>query len=183
MKPKKEGPEADPQDNYEFSSRQVLGSDYMSPPRQASHDKKSAIWKVKSWFFLVIILVIISGAIFFLSRVLDSGVSKGVDDDGWQAVFLTNNQVYFGKLLETGERYILSNIYYLQVDQPLQLAQDNLSQQIENQPDIRLIKLGNELHGPKDIMYIERANVLFWENIKEDSQIVETIKNYEKQNR
>jgi hypothetical protein len=43
--------------------------------------------------------------------------------------------------------------------------------------EINLIKLGVEIHGPEDIMYISQNQVLFWENLKSDSRIVNIIKN------
>jgi hypothetical protein len=39
----------------------------------------------------------------------------------------------------------------------------------------QLIKLGNELHGPTDKMYINRSQVLFYEQLRKDSQVVVNI--------
>jgi hypothetical protein len=43
---------------------------------------------------------------------------------------------------------------------------------------ISIIKLGDELHGPEDKMYISRNQVLFYENMKNSSKINEAIKKY-----
>ena len=89
----------------------------------------------------------------------------------YQAVFLTNNQVYFGKLAKQNSQYpVLTDIYYLRVTQPLQPSQPN--------PNISLIKLGDELHGPADKMEINRDQILFVEDLKSDSQVVRAIKDY-----
>ena len=91
--------------------------------------------------------------------------------DTYQAVFLSNNQVYFGKLHDKDDKYpVLTDIYYLRVTQPLQPSQPN--------PNINLIKLGDELHGPADKMEINRDQILFIEDLKPDSQVVAAIKNY-----
>ena len=97
----------------------------------------------------------------------------GIDSSRYQAVFLTNGQVYFGKLSDNGSELIkLSNIWYLQVQQGQQTAADKLK---DSQSQITLSKLGNELHGPDDTMSISKDQVLFWENLKNDSKVVKTI--------
>src|SRR3989344_3278876 len=91
--------------------------------------------------------------------------------DTYQAVFLANNQVYFGKLSNQNGKYpVLTDIYYLRVTQPLQPSQPN--------PNINLIKLGDELHGPSDRMEINRDQILFVEDLKPDSQVVRAINDY-----
>lgn len=97
----------------------------------------------------------------------------GVDNDTYQAVFLTNNQVYFGKLKNFNREYItLDNIYYLQASQSLQQGSQLRPEDI---PNINLAKLGNELHGPEDRMFIPKERILFWENLKTDSPVVRAI--------
>jgi hypothetical protein len=108
------------------------------------------------------------------------GVLGSVKRGQYQAVFLTNGQVYFGKISSlTTETVTLHDIYYLQQQTSVQ-NQDKKDTTSQNQ--LSLAKLGNELHGPEDTMYIERSQVLFWENVKDDSQVVKTIKQEKDQN-
>lgn len=94
---------------------------------------------------------------------------------GYQAVFFENGQVYFGKLSTSGSWLKLSDIYYLQAN-TTSLQQ---SQAVKNDSsNIQLVKLGSELHGPADYMYITRDKVLFWENLKDDSRVVDAINKY-----
>lgn len=98
---------------------------------------------------------------------------------GWQAVFLSNGQVYFGHLTDQSSQFAtLTDIYYLQVDQQtdLQKGKDTTAQQ----PKLTLIKLGNELHGPVDKMTLNRDHVLFIEDMKSDSKVVTAISDYKK---
>jgi hypothetical protein len=99
----------------------------------------------------------------------------GIKEDQYQAVFLDNGQVYFGRLSNINSSYVnLTDIYYLQVQQDgLQEGENNATAD----PQISLAKLGNELHGPEDVMYISRSKILFWENMKNDSDVVEAIIN------
>lgn len=94
------------------------------------------------------------------------------DGGGWQAVFLTNDQVYFGKLQSLSREYVaLDQIFYLRVAQPLQVG-------AAGQPALNLVKLGGELHGPTDAMYIPKDKIMFWENLRGDSQVVQAITNF-----
>lgn len=109
------------------------------------------------------------------------GFSRMGPNNDWQAVFLNNGQVYFGKIKSvTSRELILTNIYYLQViNKPLQTTQEGSSEQVQQnqqtQQELTLIKLGNELHGPTDKMIINRDYILLTEKLKNDSQVVKAI--------
>jgi hypothetical protein len=95
----------------------------------------------------------------------------------YQAVFLdsADGQVYFGKLTQLNKDYYkLTDIYYVRVTtvQPSDSASDSTQQ-------ISLAKLGSEIHGPEDSMYIAKDKVMFWENLKEDGQVVTAIREYQ----
>ena len=91
-------------------------------------------------------------------------------------VFLTNGQVYFGKMVENNEKEIvLNNVYYIQVN--ANTAPEKTANAL-NQTSFNLVKLGNELHGPTDQLFINRLQVVFYENLRDDSKVVESIKNY-----
>jgi hypothetical protein len=97
--------------------------------------------------------------------------------EGYQAVFLSNGQVYFGKIQNENRRYLeLTDIYYLQLKDSLQ-GQD-INKNDDEKSDMSLVKLGNELHGPADRMLINRDQVLFIENLKNDSKVIKAIGEY-----
>ncbi len=121
-------------------------------------------------------LLLIFGALwFFLGRfgIVPAGDFPSVSEAKWQAVFLTNNQVYFGHLQNYDRGYAaLRGIYYLQAQPPVQPEQAA--------PNMNLVKFGSELHGPEDMMFIPKNQILFWENMRADSQVVRTIENAKK---
>ena len=120
----------------------------------------------------IVVIVIIVLIIIFLWP--QSRGFPGVNGDTYQAVFLTNNQVYFGELRDYSKEYVvLENIFYLQVSGPLQQA--NTSDDSPDRSSINLVKLGDELHGPEDRMFIPKEQILFWENLKGDSSVVQAI--------
>ena len=95
---------------------------------------------------------------------------------GHQAVFLTNGQVYFGIVTFTSDKEItLRDVYYLQSGSGSQTPGN-----LESQGDVKLVKLGAELHGPDDVMHINKDHVMFVEDLKDDSKVLKAIKEYEK---
>jgi hypothetical protein len=128
---------------------------------------------------LVILLIVTSvfATVYLAMRVIGGQNSTQVKGKQYQALFLTNGQVYFGKLKKVDDSYVrLTDIYYLQVQQQVQPGQQNNAEQ---QPNVSLAKLGSELHGPEDTMYISRDQVLFWENLKDDGKVTQAIKQYQ----
>jgi hypothetical protein len=120
----------------------------------------------------VIIIILVVGFIWMSQ----TKISDYKED--WQAVFLTNGQVYFGKVEKQNQvELVVKDIYYLQVTRPLQQTEEG-EQQPNPQGELSLVKLGNELHGPTDGMLINRDHVLFVEDLKEDSNVVQAIDNY-----
>lgn len=137
-----------------------------------------------SWIVLlaIVIIVVVLGFLF-KDKLFAGSESEDIATGDYQAVFLTNGQVYFGHLADAEKTYLkLDNIYYLQVTPVLQTrTPDDPTQPPiqEQQQQLSLVKLGNELHGPVDEMFINRDQVLFIEDLKEDGRVVQAIKDYE----
>lgn len=128
------------------------------------------------WVVLaIVVIVIVVVAILFRDK---WGGSKAAKASDYQAVFLTNGQVYFGKLSDSDKYLKLSDIFYLQVNQPQIQGSQQTEQQAQAQPQLQLVKLGSELHGPKDEMSINRDQVLFFEDMKEEGKVMQAIKEY-----
>lgn len=146
----------------------------------AAHHNQSAqggsamqVKNKKPWVTVVLVvaavIVLALGMGAWKMMTADAAVKGGQ----YQALFLTNGQVYFGKLSAVNDKYVtLKDIYYLQVQQTVQPADKSKG----DQPQVSLAKLGSELHGPEDEMRVNRDQVLFWENLKNDSKVVDAIK-------
>lgn len=161
----------------------------MNPGVPSEHMPSSHGNSKLPWVILVLVVIILAGAGFLLRDKLFTSSSKDKTEavmtkaSGYQAVFLTNGQVYFGKLSDASSDYVtVKDIYYLQVTQPpLQGSQQSQAQaqaQAQAQPQLSLVKLGNELHGPVDEMKINRTQILFYEDMKENAKVMEAIKQY-----
>lgn len=120
--------------------------------------------KSKKTILIISIAILVLAAVFiFLKK---SQEQKIWDKNTWQAIFLNNDQVYFGKIKDiTNENIDFIDVYYLQRG----------NNEIMGSATLNLIKLGSEFHGPSDEMIITRSNVLFWENLRADSKVVKTI--------
>ena len=116
-----------------------------------------------------------------------------VKASGYQAVFLTNNQVYFGKLTNYGTANpVLREVYYLRSGQSLQQAAPTgeLNSEVKVDSagknalvsDLTLIKLGNELHGPMDLLKLNATQILFVEDLGSTSRVVKAIEEYRAKN-
>lgn len=150
-------------------------------PHRAPTPKPPAPPKAKKSFTfaaigigVVSVIIIIAALVMGFTKLTAAGEVKSGSDQ-YQAVFLSNNMVYFGKISNvTGEYIKMTDIYYLQVNQ----QQTDQKTQTQQQQQLSLAKLGNELHGPEDAMYINRKEVLFWENLKPEGKVVQAIKNH-----
>lgn len=101
-----------------------------------------------------------------------------VDKDSYQAVFLDNGQAYFGKLQSAGDdEYLkLVDVWYLRASETTGSNTANAQAPTSDSVNATIIKLGDEIHGPRDEMLISKNQVLFYENLKDDGKIVKAIK-------
>ena len=125
---------------------------------------------------LIALAVLFFIAVFFVFFSRFSPLAGSVfDKNKRQAVFLNNGQVYFGHLSPGGEDYlVLRDVYYLNVPQQ---AQSSAQQQTN------VVKLGEEIYGPEDVMYIFKSQIAYWENMKTKSPVSEVIKKIEDSNK
>ncbi len=124
---------------------------------------------------LVGALLLVLGTAFVLIGVKPASESKYVQTSKYQAVFLNNGQVYFGKVQALNSRFVdLTEVYYL--TQATTTAGQASS-------DYTLVKLGcQQIHYPEDQMVISRDQVTFWENLNSNGKVAKSIAEFKKQN-
>lgn len=146
-------------------------------PRRAVKEEKS--WKRFLWPVIVIIIVLGVAGWFAWSKM--SAGAPAIDGGKYQAVFFTNGQVYFGKLqAESGGYMKLTDIYYLQSNSSDDQSKNPQATSSDQNSNVQLIKLGNEIHGPEDEMIINKDQLLFYENLKPDGKVAQSIGQYKK---
>jgi hypothetical protein len=151
-----------------------------APARKSGGGKRLVGNKWAKWgglLLMVALAVLVLAVIWIL---INGGTTKAensyVDSSKLQAVFLTNDQVYFGHITELNSKFVaLNNIYYLQ-------TQNSGTAATTTNNNVSLVKLGCELHKPYDQMVINRSEVEFWENLQTDGQVANAVKQYQQNN-
>ena len=115
---------------------------------------------------LILLILVVRTQLFRagVTTLFAPGAAEVIDRELYQAVFLTNGSTYFGRLQQQGDEwFVLTDVFYLSV------SQDSAPQ---------LIKRGSEPQGPREPMIIPQLQVLFIENLRDDSEIVAAIKRF-----
>jgi hypothetical protein len=113
------------------------------------------------YLLMIVCLFALSGC----SLVNSESVGTPKTTTEYQAVFLDNGQVYFGKLENASSKYpLLKDVYYIQS------GQDPTTKEINNV----LTKRGSELHGP-DMMFINANHIIMIESVTPESKVAKLI--------
>jgi len=132
----------------------------------------------KSWSekLKIVFWIVILAAVVLVVYMLVRGQSLVIRAPGtYQAVFLDNNQVYFGRLKSVNrDLWSLTDVYYLRAGTIQNAGSGSVG---EGQLD--LIKLGGELHGPRDEMVINKTHVIFYEEMGENAEIMKLIRKHQ----
>lgn len=162
------------------------GTQAQTPATSEGGDRfKKVFASEPRWLRVVVVVLLFSLTILALAiaMLFYFGKSKEaslVDTKKVQAVFLTNGQVYFGKIAEINGKYVnLQNIYYLNSQQQPESTDQTKA---AAQTSFSLVKLGCELHGPVDQMIINREQVSFWENLTTNGKVAKAIDQWVQQN-
>jgi len=120
--------------------------------------------------------VIVASIIIALSILLASWIGTRSHvvqfDKPYQAVLLSNGQVYYGRLEGYGtEHPVLREVYYIQ---------STVNPQTHEQSNV-LTRRGKEWHGP-DRMYLNPSQILLVEPVGTDSKVADLIKDLKAQN-
>lgn len=147
--------------------------DARSYQNAAQRRRRRPLRKVLSTLAIIIGVVVLVGAGWLVwSRVISPATA--VDSSKYQVVFLTNGQFYFGKLQSLNGDYLkLTNVYYLQTENTD--SSNGTASQSATDGNYKLIKLGDEIHGPEDAMLISNRQVLYYENLKPDGKVAQLI--------
>lgn len=121
---------------------------------------------LKKLFYWVVVLVIV--ALFFLLiwKVVYPAVKSSVARSGdYQAVFLDDGKVYFGKVSSLSSSFVyLDDVFYLQVN--------------KGQNPV-LVEFGTvETYGPENHIQINKDKIISIQDLKSNSQVVQAIRDY-----
>jgi hypothetical protein len=136
---------------------------------------KAKVFAVATVVFVALVLAVrqpgwLSGGKKLLSgEIKPFGQSNSAKDtDGYWAVYLDSGQIFYGRKDKQNQNYVtMNNVFYYQPGVR--------SVKAEN---IRIIKVGTEIHQPQDYIYINKQHIERQEQLSDDSKVVEAIKKY-----
>ncbi|MFH0955808.1 MAG: hypothetical protein V1801_01160 [Candidatus Falkowbacteria bacterium] len=103
--------------------------------------------------------------------------NKPAEAPVWYAVKLVNGEIFYGQIFDTkADPVVMANVYY-NYDQA---KEKDGSKTVDETGNLRLVKRGQETHGPDGTMDIVRSQILLMEPLKSDSKVLQAILNYEK---
>lgn len=171
-----------------------------------SMSKTTIIFAITTVVLLAVVGFLVLPNLSLPSLSLFGSAAPSGKPSGYQAVFLSNGQVYFGRLdgFNTNEP-TLREVYYLKVGTLADTNQKTTEVKVEPKAGTKeatasaaksptltptptpaaaktgltLVKLGEEIHGPADEMKLNKDQILFVENLRDDSQVVAAIKRYQ----
>lgn len=120
----------------------------------------------KLLFWVAILIVAVVAFLLFWKVVVPQISGIFAASSNYQAVFLDNGQVYFGRLSKVNSNFIyLKDVFYIQSD-----AQSK---------NPVLVELGTtETHKPQNHLQINREKVTMVQDLMNDSPVVKAIKDY-----
>jgi len=135
---------------------------------------------IKIVVFILAFLMVGATVYFLFYR--HKGAAVNPKAQAWYAVKLVDGEIFYGQISDVKADPVVVNNAYYNYDQAQQTAagKKDLSQSFEETGNIRLVKRGQETHGPTGSMDVVRAQVLFMEPLKADSKVLQAILNYEK---
>lgn len=152
----------------------------VEPVAATSKTPKNLSW-MKWVIFLVILAAIAAASWVFWPN--NRNVETTIDSDKYQAVFLSNGQVYFGRLSVVNSDYMkLTNVYYLerQLTTGGETA-DNPDEEDTETPtgdnNFQLLKYSDVLYGSEDAMVISQDDIIRYENLRSDGVVAKAIAN------
>lgn len=156
--------------------------DYQShsePPRAPRRAPRIPVMKIVG---AVVALALIA-AVGWMLIPSNRAVISTIDTSKYQAVFLSNGQVYFGKLSVVDPEYMrLTNVYYLERQLTAGGAVNSEDAEDTSTPpssdnNFQLLKYSDVLYGSEDAMIISSSDIIRYENLRSDGVVAKAIAN------
>lgn len=148
-------------------------NDQSSPSAMRKKKRKLRIKRLSISGGILALLLAIAAGIWYFNQ---SSTASQIDTTKYQLVYMKDGNFYFGKLVDLNGGYFkLSDVFYLQTQTA---TESKTPEATASSTDVKLIKLGSEIHGPEDAMIISKDQVSFFENLKKDGKVSQSIANY-----
>lgn len=130
---------------------------------------------------VIVILVVIVGIggwmLWSLSQNKDSAINK----NEYQAVFLTNGQVYVGNLAPYNDTYFQVTNVFVAASITSKSSTTSQDASANANDTTQLAKITSGALAPHDAIYVMRNQVLYFENLQPNGKAAQLIKQYKGQ--
>lgn len=139
----------------------------------------------RSWVIVgAVVVVILASAGVWLNIQAKKQAIKASESQaqevqpGWFAVKLLDGEVVYGKIDNLKTDLITINPVYYNYEQVKEGASKD--QKINETADLRLVKRGQETHGPDGALEVFKSQFVYMERLKTDSRVYQAIMENEK---
>lgn len=115
---------------------------------------------------IVVFAIIIIGVVFTFYLVFAWGKELWPFAEGYQVVSLANGAVYYGHLSFFPSPRMVD----------VWLFQQTTPEKKGEEPQLNLIPFPSLFFGPKNVLYLEKEQIIWWADLEEDSPVVKFIK-------
>lgn len=131
--------------------------------------KKSRRFFLTSFLFAVVII----GATWWILSLVSSRLA-------WKAVFLDSNQVYFGRFtnIPFTSSIKLHDVHYLKPvttntgdSNTANTSGTSSPEPAPAQGDLSVLSVINDVHGPEDVMVINKDHILYYQKLRPNSTL------------
>ena len=125
------------------------------------------------WTIIIALIVVVVGVAGWAIWSNSKSSATGIDSSRYQAVFLSNGQIYFGKLSSFNEEsFKITSVYYPQAQTT---GEDAAADVQSEQSNISLFRITDGVHGPDDEMIVMKNQILYYENLQANSKVTQLI--------
>lgn len=133
-------------------------------------------WKVLIGSFFIVLTFVL---LFLRDSIARMSADSAIDTGSYQMVTLDTGRSYFGTLSGLGDDYAtLENAFFLQAKTPELNEAGEVQPTPEGELPFVLQRVGNQVYEGSDDLSIKAEHIVSWQNLKEDSQVVQTIQEY-----
>lgn len=137
-------------------------------------DRHAALMLVSASLFIAVVYLIYS------TLTMSSQVETGklvAETNHWYAIKLIDGDIIYGKVDDTSKDPLTVNPVYYNYDQKKEADKKKTANETG---DIRLVRRGQETHGPDGAVQIFKSQTVFLENLRDDSKVLKVIQDNEK---
>jgi len=123
---------------------------------------------------ILVLVVIITGSIIYWSFFHNQQAASD-KEISWYSIKLVDGKIYYGQISDlSADPVEVSNVYY-DYDQIKGDETTGSTQEKSETESIRLVKRGKETHGPTGTMYIVRDQIVHFEELGNNSKVLQAI--------